>query len=288
MAALPVHEHDPRITRTLLVYRVLVGALALALLAVLVRAAPRAAEAPPALEVIDVAQRAQEAKRALAAAAYSDTVVWFYKSDSGTAHMHMLSGHQTCPLHVHRRSHEATLILSGTAEVTHVFGDALTRRSMQATAGSLVATPPFCGHAWHNTDAADVQANLVFESPAFDGNLYVADSDPIMKPGAAPFVDDVPAALAAFVTSSEEVREVAVPAPPSPLSEVFVRHEVRLLKEPSRTLLLYVVAGAASVREDSASSPTAEVRARHLVLAREGSAVVVRATEPTALLVFRP
>lgn len=288
MAPSSTRERDPRDTlkRKLVVYRVLLVALAGVLLATLVR--ERGAAAPRGIEVIDVAARIANARRDRRD--FADTVNWFFVSETGTAHLHVLTVHQTCPLHVHRKSYEATLILSGTADVTHVFGEEgdLTTRTTHAGPGSLIATPPFCGHAWKNAETDDMQANLVFESPRFDGNLYVAPSDPMMKSGARPSLHDVPGELAAFAASGEAFREIELPLPGKPLTEVFMRGETTFPMAPSRALILFVVAGGAMLQSDSDPSTDVPLPAQNLAIAHEGRALTVRTTAPTALLVFRP
>ena len=272
--------------RKLAVYRALVVLLAGFLLAMLVRT--RKPDAPKGIEVIDVAAQVADARRTRRN--FADTVNWFYVSETGTAHLHVLTVHQTCPLHIHRNSYEATLILSGGAEVTHVFGDGgeLMQTTTHLGPGSVVATPPLCGHAWKNAEPDDMQANLVFESPRFDGNLYVASTDPIMKPGARPSLHDLPRELAAFVTSGETLREVDLPLPGRVLTEVFVRGETSLPVVSGRTLLVYVVAGGGTLEDESDPSSHVPLRAQSIAIAHDGRPVTVRTSEPTALLVFRP
>ena len=200
--------------RKLAVYRVVLGALALLAGALLLFGRPGGRERTPDVRVIDL--RADIAEIARTRSDVSDLARWYSIADGATVHMHLLGPRQIVPLHIHRKSHEATFIVSGTADVTHVFGArGSERRLTHAAPGALIVSPPLCGHAWKNVEPEGgsgsgasprgVQANLVFEVPPFDGNFYLDDSDLARADGSPPVVYDLPAELADFARSGEQI-----------------------------------------------------------------------------------
>jgi Cupin len=271
--------------RTLRLYRLallLVGAIALA---VLVRIYARRSGAEPELTVIDLNEEIATATRTRAEEA--DTVRWFLRTPEASIHLHALGPHQTCPLHIHRKSHETTLVVSGAADVTHVYGaDAAEQRLTHAHPGMLIDSPPFCGHAWKNAGPDGLQANLVMESPPFDGNLYLDDADRSRANGPPPAVDDVLADLADFARSSEPSR--TVPVPNGRLSILFLRSEGEVAADPKGTLAVYTVAGSGTLDGASgARGARAQLAPKVLVLATGETSLRVHASVPTALLLFK-
>lgn len=127
---------------------------------------------------------------------HTDSTNDYYDSEFGSIHLHLIGRAQRSPLHIHRRTAEATAIITGEPTVTQRFraqGRVRTRRA-QYGAGTVVASPPHCGHEWANDSPNELQANLVFASPPFDGNLYIEGDDPRLAEGSVPEVlvpDDI-------------------------------------------------------------------------------------------------
>jgi mannose-6-phosphate isomerase-like protein (cupin superfamily) len=271
--------------RKLAVYRTVLGAVALLAGAFLLFRRGGARDGAADVRVIDLGAEIAEIERTRSDV--SDLARWYTVTGSATVHMHLLGPHQIVPLHIHRKSNEATFIVSGSAKVTHVFGaGGSERKTTDATPGTLVVSPPLSGHAWKNVEpGGGAQANLVFEVPPFDGNLYLDDSDLARADGPAPIVYDVPAQLAEFVQSSDQVRTVPLPLPEGRLAELFVKSEATLPVDPDRTLVLYVAGGKGEVE----SRPLrARVAARSLVLVSGPRSVTLHPATPMAVLVFHP
>jgi hypothetical protein len=280
-----VSEPIDELRRKLAAYRIVLGAIALLAGALLLFRRGGARDGAPDVRIIDLG--AEIAEIARTRSDVSDLARWYGVTGAATVHMHLLGPHQIVPLHIHRKSNEATFIVSGSAEVTHVFGaGGSERKTTHATPGTLVASPPLCGHAWKNVDSGGgAQANLVFEVPPFDGNLYLDDSDLARANGPAPAVYDVPAELAEFARSSDRVRSVPLPLPEGRLAELFVRSEATLPVDPDRTLVLYVAGGEGEIE----SPPMrARVAPMSLVLVAGPRSVTLHPATPMAVLVFRP
>ncbi|MFZ5476528.1 MAG: hypothetical protein ACOZNI_07090 [Myxococcota bacterium] len=126
---------------------------------------------PPPGAVVDLRARLEEARDA------ADLVIPLYASPTASAHLHGVGGRSLVPLHLHRRTTEAALVIGGAPEVT---AGTWTRT---LPAPLLVISPPGTPHRWANPDA-EVQGNLVFAAPPFDENLYVETGDP--RAGDAP------------------------------------------------------------------------------------------------------
>lgn len=94
-----------------------------------------------------------------------------YLSASASIHVHALGFEQTAPLHVHRATEEATVILTGKPRVSQAFARDGKRATLEreVAPGTLVFSSPFTGHEWLNTDPKGMQANLVFASPRSKG-----------------------------------------------------------------------------------------------------------------------
>lgn len=314
----PAPPPPPARDSTLLLYRVLVGVLLAALLAgwalfdhlyekqaqsvvalqqMLALGGPPAdapgapgmpggPEAPPApLKVIDVRERfASRTKAHPDKADYSDL---YYASPIASVHLHIMAEEQVCPLHIHRKSYEATVIVEGLASVTHVWGKdgALTTRKGEYPPGVLIASPPFCGHEWDNPSKTAKLGNLVFGRPQFDGNLYVKPDDPKMKQGAEPFVYDPARDLQDVAAGTEPSRRHPLPALEGHMSALVVKTTARVEPQLNRPVFIYVTHGS-GVLDDGKSFA---VKAGSLATIDGGPAVTVRAEgEPLAAVVFEP
>lgn len=134
---------------------------------------------PPAtIELIDLNEQvAAIQNRELEQA---DTSLTYYASGDSTVHMHVLSRRQITPLHLHKQADELTVIISGRPLVTqlNVADNEIVAEQREYPQFTLVSSPAYCGHEWENISSAEVQANLVFAMPTFNGNFYVRDDDP--------------------------------------------------------------------------------------------------------------
>jgi hypothetical protein len=282
MTADPIVIRELR--RKLAAYRVafalLIG-LAVALLVARRRLERPADEAP--LQIVRLDEFIARAGTEMPDAA--DSVFWFLRSNEGTVHLHVLHPRQVCPLHIHRKSHEATLIVAGDAEVAHLFaGEPSQTLITDARPGMLVESPPFCAHSWKNDVVGGLQANLVFESPPFDGNLYLDESDRSMANGPPPTISDFKAELQSFAGSREGVRERPLSIPR--LSLLLASRECSIAGNPSGPLAVYVVEGHGTIA--AAARAVASVTSRELVFEKEEHEELhLRPEEAMALLVFR-
>jgi hypothetical protein len=187
------------------------------------------------------------------------------QNETGSAHLHVIGTGQMCPLHIHRRTHEATVIVAGQPTIRTFHGEsgALVGRGLLARPGTLVASPPFCGHEWNNLTGAP-QGNLVFASPPFDGNLYLRDDDPRMLPGSAPFVDvPDPAAPAG--------RE-PLPVADGHLERLVVTGNSTVEADPRVQSVAYVALGSGNATTAATTLPV-----------RPGSALLLTRDVPTTL-----
>ena len=151
---------------------------------------PRPASIPENTRTVNLIAKAAEFVELRPGA--TDGEFYVYRSPNATVHMHVIGVGQMCPLHIHRTTREATVIVQGTPAVQHVYGagsDTLIHEERRVPEGQLVASLPYCGHRWENVEDT-VQANLVIASPRFDGNLYVDPDDARMVPGPPPLVLD--------------------------------------------------------------------------------------------------
>lgn len=269
--------------RRLWLYRLLSLVLALSLGAVLV--AVRLAMVglgDPEVEVFDVPARFEALARANPDSA--DVSQTYFSEDTASVHMHVMGRGQTCPLHFHRRSHEATIIIAGQAEVRQVWGegDGLTQRMGVHGPGELIASPPFTGHAWFNRAQDRMLGNLVFSWPPFDGNLYVDGEDARMKTGTAPFVL-VPAAERSAL--SEGVREERLPALDGRMSSVQLASGEHPLAATREAPVVVYVAGGEGALEAPDERP---MKPGQLWVLRRHAKLRAAEGHPLALYVFRP
>lgn len=269
--------------RQVTLYRLLSLGLAVALLCVLVGVRRAMAEEEDAdIEVYDVPARFEALSREHSDAA--DTSETYFYSDTATVHMHVMGRGQTCPLHFHRVTHEATVIVAGRADVQQRWGANGTFAERQGThaPGELIASPPFTGHQWVNPAEDRMLGNLVFASPRFDGNLYVKAEDKRMLQGSAPFTFEPATALAAFSTGTEPLREEKLPALQGRMSSVLLKDSYAVEATREAPAVVYVAGGEGSL-EGKGTHP---VKPGQLWVLRVGARL--HASSPLALYVFRP
>ncbi|MCE9667998.1 hypothetical protein LY474_09260 [Myxococcus stipitatus] len=280
--SLPSAVDADSLRRRVALYRVLSLLLAASLLGVLV-AVKRAMTVPedPEVEVFDVpAVFERLSGKNPEAADISDT---FFFADGSTVHLHAMGKGQACPLHIHRRTYEATVIVAGKAEVQQRWGDgeAFQERRGSHLPGELIASAPFTGHAWFNRDTERMLGNLVFAAPRFDGNLYVEADDARMLKGRAPFTFVPAEALMAHGASGRDVTLVPFPVmEPGRMGAVVLSkgaHAVTASRE--QPLILYVAEGSGViVLEDSRPMRPGQLwvlRRDATVRPEEGRAVVL-------------
>lgn len=209
-----------------------------------------------------------------------------YSSPFASAHVHLIGKGQLCPLHLHRESSEATVILTGTPEVRTVCarGGQPERAAQRVAPGTVLGAPPLCAHEWSNATSAEPQANLVLAFPPFDGNLYVRDDDPRALQGGPPFAWRADEELARFAAGAAEVEQAELPVLAGRLSRIFLKGRTTLPVKPDTHSVLYVLAGKGTV-DQSGARP---VDAGTAVVLTRRKEVRLSATEPMALLVFEP
>ncbi|ATB49369.1 hypothetical protein [Corallococcus macrosporus] len=282
----PVSVDLASLRRRLWLYRALSLFLTVFVLCVLLalRSAMAVPEDPD-VEVFDVPARFEAlARKNPDAADVSET--YFY-AEGATVHMHVMGRGQTCPLHIHRKTHEATIIVAGQAEVQQVWGqeEGLAERRGTHGPGALIASGPFTGHAWFNRATDRMLGNLVFASPRFDGNLYVEVDDARMREGAAPFVYAPLPALDVFRASGEAVHEVPLPVLSDRMTAVQLG-EGDYVVEGTRAapVLVYVThgEGGLSAAEERPMTPG------QLWVLRRKATVRARQGHPLSFYVFRP
>jgi hypothetical protein len=238
--------------------------------------------AEPQLKLVDVAARvaAIESKKSEQADA-SET---YYAMPQGSVHMHLLGKQQSCPLHLHRVAHEVTVVVSGGPEVLQIYPEAgkLQRRAAPVEPGTLVYSPPFCGHQWRNRDPARMQANLVFSAPPFEGNFYVEADDPRLLKGGEP-ARFTPSELLARLRPGESSRLEPLPIMAGRFAALLVRSEAELPPTQGERVL-YVALG----RLSATSHGGVELGAQKLVIVPARSPFKLRARQPSVLFVFTP
>ena len=70
----------------------------------------------------------------------------YYHSSRASVHVHVMGYGQRCPLHLHAETHEATVVVSGEAQVVQLSGagTGLARTAATYPEGWLIASPPRC------------------------------------------------------------------------------------------------------------------------------------------------
>ena len=244
-----------------------------------------AQEAVTKPEVVDLADNVDYINRNLSA--NSDISHTFYSTGTASVHMHALGLQQMCPLHIHQNSKEATVIVSGHPEVELVFNrnGTLTRERHTYGAGTLIYSPPLCGHEWINTSAKEMQANLVFTAPPFGGNFYVPENDPRLNQAEAPVVVDPDDALRSFLSRSKPSEVVDPGIMGGLMSLLLVRDVLHLDADPSERLM-YVVRGAGVLE----AGRRIALREKLLLLIPSNCALDLKAGAgtPLAVFAFRP
>ncbi len=247
-------------------------------------AAP-APEPEPAVRVLNLAQRVAAIQAQHPGA--SDRSETYFRSAEATVHMHVIGFQQTCPLHIHRVTEEATVIVSGAPQVRQLHGaeGQLVQLQRSPSVGTLLYAPPFCGHEWINGSADQMQGNLVFASPPFDGNFYLARDDPRQLKGGQPWQQDPDSSLASFLSSSSAPYALEVlPIMQGQISSLLVRGRISL-PPSAQASIVYVQRGAGSLQADE----TYPVQASSLALIepRRMAELVAQPGSPLAALLFR-
>ncbi|SEU20466.1 Cupin [Myxococcus fulvus] len=282
----PISVESATLRRRVVLYRTLSLVLTVFLVAVLF-AVKRAMTVPedPDVEVFDVPAVFESlAQKNPDAADISDT---FFFADGATVHLHVMGRGQACPLHIHRRTHEATVIVAGQAEVQQIWGEdgALTERRGTHPPGDLIASEPFTGHAWFNRAEDQMLGNLVFAAPRFDGNLYIDGEDARMQRGPEPFTFTPLQALAKLAEAGGEAVVVKLPALEGRMSSVVLARGAHSLEATrAEPVIVYVAEGSGVLAADEEKP----VKVGQLWVLRRGA--TVRATEGSPLMfyVFRP
>lgn len=250
---------------------------------------PPTAPGDPALRsvlVVDLAQRVADVGRDHADK--SDVSQLLYLSAAASVHLHVLGYEQTAPLHIHRATEEATVIVTGTPRLTLVFARDGKRetRNVAAGPGKTIFSPPFTGHEWFNPDPKGMQANLMFASPPFDGNFYLKPADRRLLKGTEPLIWDPDDSLRAFLASGQASAIEKRPMRGDKLVEVLVRDELSIPAHPVSPTLFYVLRGEGALLLDKEYP----ARERLLVEVPAGLPIKVRAKPgaPLVMLAFRP
>lgn len=175
----------------------------------------------------------------------SDVSQSLYDSAAASVHLHVLGYEQTAPLHIHRVTEEATVIVTGAPRVSLAFGRDGKRKTLELAAGpgKLILSPPFTGHEWFNPDLRGMQANLIFAAPPFDGNFYLKAADRRVLKGAEPFIFDTDETLRVFLAAGQPFRIAQLPMRRGKLASVLVRTEATIPAHPTSATLLYVSRG---------------------------------------------
>jgi hypothetical protein len=239
----------------------------------------------PELVVFDVgadfAQMAQNRR-------FSDQSTAYFGNEQTTVHMHVMGMEQTCPLHLHRDSHEVTAIVVGTARVTQIFGSdgGLEKVEGAYPPGSVVASPPFCGHEWYNPDTEHMLGNLVFSRPSFDGNFYLHPTDPRLLKGGAPFHAQAQAALERLAHSGQSSLLEPLPVMDGHMAILALQGESTLAAVKG-SQVIYTLAGEGVIQVGRRKLP---LRETYLAVSAAEHAVRLQADSghPLALLIFDP
>jgi mannose-6-phosphate isomerase-like protein (cupin superfamily) len=260
------------------VYRaaaVVLAALVIVLLIPRWRSGERSAQEASAVEIVDVPARVQRLVEQYPGTA--DLADTFFESSAASVHLHVMGAGQVCPLHLHRKGEEVTLIVSGSAEARHVGGPGT--QSTIVEAGTLVDSPAGCAHSMTNRSKDSVLANLVFSAPPFDGNWYVQPED---RGLACPVGGD----FAIVAVSESRDRAEVPPLMQGRMSVADVVDRLDLPGNANSDLILYVLEGAGTL----VAASEHPLRVGQLAMLRRAPSATVRANPGTNLvvLVFRP
>ena len=251
---------------------------------------PAPAPVPPSgprIRVIDLDRQILAANEEFASMA--DFVETLFSGSVGTVHTHALGHGQRVPMHIHKQSDEAVVILSGAPEVKQIYGNesgAFANRSTTPALGTVVYSPPWCGHAWLNPNAETMQANLVLAAPPFEGNFYVADDDERMRRGKEPHSYSITDDLKAFEATKAPSSLRDLPFMPGTLKTLFVRTEHALGKDAESATVMLVVSGEGQFQRKDVIA----LRKNHLMIVPVGweGSLQAKAGATLALLVFKP
>lgn len=237
------------------------------------------------VKVVDV--RAKVAELETTRGSDANTALFFHRDAQVSVHLHYMGRGHLCPLHVHPGGEEATVIVSGSADVAHRWGEAgeVATSTRRVHEGAVIASPSLCGHEWVNASADATLGNLVISMPPYETNVYVRPEDPRMLQGSAPAtfeVDD--AELAALARGGEAFRRRTLPMLGGKLSVAMVRSEVAI--EPvAAASVVYVLQGSGSL----VARRSAELGPSSLAVVPAGRAFELRATgAPLVALVLQP
>jgi hypothetical protein len=234
------------------------------------------------INVIDLSERARALSQEMRG--QRDAYEPYFSSRNASAGMHVIGPRHACALHIHRASHETTAIVTGSPEVSFAFArrDRVAARAGTYLPGTLVSSPPHCGHRWVNPSATATQANLVLSSPPFDGNQFVGPDDEQLRGGGEPRIYDPDAMLAALGPAVPFAGE-KLPVLNGKLSSLLIRGETTLAPSGSARLL-YTARGKATAHADR----EVQLRKHHLVLIPKGASVRLRAEQPTVMFLLDP
>lgn len=179
----------------------------------------------------------------------ADVSETYFKADDATVHMHFMAAGQYTPLHLHKTTYEATVLAAGSAQITQMWGEEGEVRSRRATwpRHTLIASPPYSAHEWHNPATDGWLANLVFTAPEFAGNFYVKPDDPRLLQGAAPLVRKPKAAIGPVLDAGLDHRLEPLGAMDGRLHELVVTKLWTLAANRGKPVLGYVAAGQGTV-----------------------------------------
>lgn len=241
---------------------------------------------PPGVQVVDLARAVADIARDHADK--QDVSRTYYGSAAATVHMHVLGFGRKVGLHIHRGTEEATVIVTGTPHVSLAFAADGKRKTIERAAppGFLIHSPPFTGHEWLNPDRRGMQANLVFASPPFDGNVYLEATDPRVLRGGEPLVFDPGASLRAFLASGKPFRIEPLPMQREKMVAVLVRDDAIIPAHPTSPTLIYVTNGEGDLLLDREYP----LRQQLLINVPPHTSFRVRAKQgaPLVLIAFRP
>ncbi len=246
-------------------------ALALALFARRDVEADRAppATAPEAVTIVDLAEEAARLGRVSAEQVDSET--WLLRSEFGGVALRALSQRQQVPLHLHRFTEEAAVVLAGEVELRgFARGE---RTALHPAPTTVVAWPPYQAHALVNRSDARVAVVLDFVSAPDDGPTFLDGDDERVRLGDG----------AEVVELRADAPAGARPLRMSGLATLAVAGEAAVDPSPGPTAIL--VAAGDGWLDAGGAHP---IRAGSFARVPAGAAIRLRARTPLALLVYQP
>jgi hypothetical protein len=177
---------------------------------------------------------------------------FFLETPALSVHLHLMGRRHYCPLHIHPRGYEGTLIVEGEADVQHVFKNdgGLEKATRSFGEGVLVASPPACAHAFTNGSPDKILANLVFSSPTFDHNTYLASEADDRIGDGAPTSYSFKDEIRAFVSGTDDLRRIPLGAMAGAMSLLLVRGSTRIEPRASGISVLYVLEGRGKLEDE--------------------------------------